>query len=437
MVQKVNPLEEAAWNGRPPQEEPQEDVQTEEPKEGVNAEEPKEDIQAEEPKEDEPTGEEPEETPVETEDEEEPDEEDFITGFNEKFKSEFKTEDEITELLSSKTKVGELSTQVSEYQKKIEELEKELDEQYEKSHPEKIYGGREGYEKFLISEKGEKEGYNDVVVDRIIGNDITKFSDLEMIMMDIENSSEKLSGKYDILRDMALDEVGVDVDALKSDHARLRKETLEDEDKDIGDFDYGKIRISSVQEGKLIRKAKQIRDKFNDFKKVEVPEYKNRKEAKEQALSEIKGKHEKALSNWGDRIDTLVDDFKISYSHKDLKNKEDVFEFVDEDFNKAIKDTVAEKIKTDGIEPTKENIETIKTEIENSFWANKKTRERALKKIIDDAKMRTEDVIDDEVTNNKPISKEKAPKENKGKKNESLENWLRGNSVSLESVINR
>jgi hypothetical protein len=232
---------------------------------------------------------------------------------------------------------------------------------------------------------------------------------------------------------MALEEIGVNVDQLKKEHLEKRKQILDDEDKDIGDFKYEDIRLTARQEGEMIKKGSLIKRKFNELKKVEPKEYKSYKETKEQRLADIQKQKEEILNEWLDRFDDFKD-FKLSVKYIDTKGEENEYDFVDKDYNENLIDIIKEYIGNNNIKPTKENIHKLRLKLENNFWADKERRDKALRKMLEDAKSLIEEKTENKYENGKPISKEIA----QDQKNEDDEvgQWLnkRNKSIDLNSI---
>lgn len=364
------------------------------------------------------------ETQQDTESKEEQQEEkkevSFIDSFNQQFETTFESEDDIKNII--KEDVGSLKTKLSKYEEDNKFLESELEKRYEDNNPEKVYGSKEGYIKHLYDKKAKEEGYSSSVVNRLMNADIDKVDALTLCMMDIENKAPELTGTPELL-DVALKRIGVDVDQQKREHAKLRKETMDEEDKDIGDFNYNDIRITNAQTGELKLKAAEIRKQFKEFMNIQPEEYKGYTEFKEQRLSDIKKEREEVLGKWGDRTDEVTNDFKIKIEHTNSNGDKSSFEFTDNEFNETISEKVKEYIVANKVEPTKQNIEKIRKKIENDFWSNEKSRSKALSKIIEDATMRKEDEYDEKVQNSKPISQEKAPKTDQ--KDDVMEDFLK------------
>ena len=336
---------------------------------------------------------------------------DFLESLNKKYETDYKDYDSLGKTIKESTQtITSLKGQNEQYKKDLELLEKELEEKHEAANPEKIYGSKEGYVKHLIEEKGKQEGYNSAVVNRIASRDLDKIHDLDLIMMDIENSDERLTGKYNRLIALALDEVGIDIDREKEKHEELRKQTLEDDDKDIGAFNVNNLKLTERQLAKLELQAAKIKRKFKEFKKVEVGEYKSYKESKEQRLADFQKQKEETLDEWSDRLDDFKD-FKINVKYTDANGEENEYDFSDEEFNKTLIDDIKEYVGNNNIKPTKQNINELRLKLENDFWADKSRRGKALKKMIEDAKSFTEEKKDNLYENPKPISKETAPTE--------------------------
>ena len=358
----------------------------------------------------------------------------LLDSFNKQFSTEYKDYDEIKNIITTKNDVSSLKTEIEQFKADNKFLESELEKKHEATDPKKIYGSLEGYTKHLIQEKGKTEGYNPSVVQRVINADIDKLNPLDLVMMDIENKAEELTGDKTTLMDLALKKVGLNVDEEKRRHEELRAKKLDDGEEDIKEFSRDNLRLTNAQLGELKLLASDVRKKFKELKKVEPEEFKDYKEFKQQRLVDIKKQREEVLTEWGDRADTLTKDFKIEFSYKDTNGNDDSYDFTDNSFNEKISEKVTEYIVSENIKPTNENINKIKTKLENDFWANKEKRELALKKIIEDAKMRKEEKVEDKYENTKPLNKETAPDNEEGE--DQMGEWLkkRKSQTSIGSI---
>jgi hypothetical protein len=230
-----------------------------------------------------------------------------------------------------------------------------------------------------------------------------------------------------------LEEIGVNVDQLKKEHLEKRRQVLDDEDKDIGYFKYEDIKLTGRQEGEMIKKGSLIKRKFKDFKQVEPQEFKSYKETKEQRLADIQKNKEETLNEWGDRIDDFKD-FKITVKYIDIKGEENEYDFSDEEYNKNIVDVIKDYVGNNNIKPTKENINKLRSKLEDDFWADKSKREKALKKMFEDAKSLIEEKTDDKYTNSRPVSQEVAPDQKDN--DDAVGAWFdkRAKGVDLNSI---
>ena len=158
-------------------------------------------------------------------------------------------------------------------------------------------------------------------------------------------------------------------------------------------FNVNNLKLTERQLAKLELQAAKIKRKFKEFKKVEVGEYKSYKESKEQRLADFQKQKEETLDEWSDRLDDFKD-FKINVKYTDANGEENEYDFSDEEFNKTLIDDIKEYVGNNNIKPTKQNINELRLKLENDFWANKTKRDKALKKMIEDAKSFTEEKKD-------------------------------------------
>jgi len=348
---------------------------------------------------------------VENTEEEEP-AQDWLTSFNKEYSTDFKTPEEIKEVLKLKEVTGSLKSELEKHKADLSILEKELEEKHEATNPEKIYGSRAGYEKHLILQKAKNDGIAQHVAERIAGADINTLAPLQAIMMDIEKnvSNEKLTTEE--LMSLALRKSGIDIDKIRGE--------MED---DGEEFDINKIKFTNTQVAEIKLLAAESKTRLNEWKKVEVPEYKGYKETKAQRLADIEKRSKELLDKWGDRIDNVAKSFKLEVKITGSDGNDDSYEFVSDEFNKYATEKLPGIIVSEDIEPTNENITKITKRLENEFWSNEGQRNKALKKLIEDAKSKKEEDVVKKVINPSSINKNE-PKGTKSSDDE-IGAWLK------------
>jgi len=321
----------------------------------------------------------------------------------EKIKSSFT---ELEKLRSEAKSRKELEALTSKYEQELLEVHDKLD-------PKKIYGGEEGLKYKLIMDKakGKSAAYKSVLT-KIAGTDINSLSEMDAATLGMLHDAPTLKENH--IKAALYEDIGVNID-------KLRDEATEEGKK----FNINDIALTEAQQARLALKASAYKEKLSALKEVDIPEYKGYKETIEARKTEKEAQTKSLVEKWADRPESLVDDFKIEYKSSDKEGNETVYSFdVDADFKKKIPEMVKSEVALKGIEPTKENIEAIKSELEDVYWSKKANRVKILNKFRSDIEARLEEYHHNDKHTDRPISKEKAPEGEHSEEDAELESTL-------------
>src|SRR3972149_3522139 len=128
-----------------------------------------------------------------------------LTKVNERFGTEFKTEEDIKNAISSLTEHQELINK-RDYYGQLEETLQQLVDQANQ-----MYGSKEGFARNYITEHLSK-GKNAGVVSHIVNSDIDNLGELEALTLRLQYISPSLSDKPEKVVKGLLKEYGVDID---------------------------------------------------------------------------------------------------------------------------------------------------------------------------------------------------------------------------------
>lgn len=249
-----------------------------------------------------------------------------------------------------KSSLNELKAAKEEYEKKLpyyQEVEKEFQNLVDLADPAKFFKTEEEYNNFLISQKlGEGKDFG--VTQRIVRNDLSKLSDLDVLSLQYQYDTPRLAGQDTEIKRMILKKLGVD---------------LEEEG-----FDINNPKLDTGQDIELARMAQQTRDHFNQAKasvqKPERPDFRKKIEEQTQAKAAAEAKRkedfDKMAHAWEEQTKGIVSSInKIEFMKKNDKN-EDVVDFtftMDEEFQKEIPALVMNHVLSNGLPPTQENVQ--------------------------------------------------------------------------------
>jgi hypothetical protein len=248
-----------------------------------------------------------------------------------------------------KSSLNELKAAKEEYEKKLpyyQEVEKEFQNLVDLADPAKFFKTEEEYNNFLISQKlGEGKDFG--VTQRIVRNDLSKLSDLDVLSLQYQYDTPRLAGQDTEIKRMILKKLGVD---------------LEEEG-----FDINNPKLDTGQDIELARMAQQTRDHFNQAKasvqKPDRPDFRKKIEEQTQAKAAAEAKRkedfDKMAHAWEGEVKGITETIsKIEHKIKN-ENNEDVVDFVfkvDEEFGKNVPSLVMNYALSNNLPPTQENV---------------------------------------------------------------------------------
>jgi hypothetical protein len=211
----------------------------------------------------------------------------------------------------------------------FKELESLIEEEHKRFDPVARFGSKENYAKVATVEQLGKQG-SPLIAAKLVGSDLDKMSDLDVISLNHQFIAQNLVGKDLITKKLALEEVGYDVENV----------------------DWNNIELNELQEGKMALKAANIRKTIKSMvaeAEKNIPELPHPLQAIKQKVEsrpkQEAERKEKWSTEYGQKIMDGID--KITY----------------EDFNYTIEDAVKKEL-TDkfileasrkGIEPNEAN----------------------------------------------------------------------------------
>lgn len=315
-----------------------------------------------------------------------------IEQINERFGTEFKTEEDIKNAISSLTENQDLIGR-RDYYKELEETLQQVIEQANQ-----MYGSKEGFAKKYIAEHLSNDK-NAGVVSRIVNADIDNLSELEAMALRLQYISPTLASKPEQAVKGLLKEYGVDVDDP--------------------DFDPDNIEILDPQQ--LVRLAQHGAEARaylkNLVSSVQVPEIKDFKaeiEAKvaekQKALADQAAAKQKLAEQWSGKAKEIADRLKsIEFKRKDKDGNENVkFTYdVPQELVKSLVPYLADYAIQNGYDLTQENVAKVESEL--AQFVKEERMDEIMEAYANHVVAKNTEVLDNKVHNNKPISQTEAP----------------------------
>lgn len=315
-----------------------------------------------------------------------------LTRLNERFGTEFKSEDDIKALISSLTDNQELISKRDYYKELEETLQAVVDQASQ------MYGSKEGFAaRYKIEHLSQ--GKDAGVVSRIVTSDIDKLSELEALALRLQYLSPSLADKPDKVVKGLLKEYGVDIDDP--------------------DFNPDNIEISDPQQ--LVRLAQHGADAKSYLKNlvdgVQVPEIKDFKSEvqakvaeKQKALAEQEAARQKLADQWTGKVKDITDQLKtIEFKRKDKDGNETVkFTYdVPQDFVKSLIPYLSKYAVDNGYDLTQENVAKVQSELVQ--FVKEEHIDELMDAYASHVSSKIKDEVDNKVHNNKPINQTEAP----------------------------
>jgi hypothetical protein len=319
-----------------------------------------------------------------------------VSKVNERFGTEFKTEDEVKEAIRSLTENQEYLEKKDYYS----EIEKVVADMQEQLNPLKMFKTKENYEKVMIA-SSLSEVMPEPIAQTVVTTDFTKVDNLEAIYLEAIARDPNLlayTTESDIKKGL-LEISGVDVSDPEFDIAKYQ-EAIKSNPRALID---------------LSAKATQAKNFFKgvlDEARKTVPEIKDWKQEIEQRAKERVELTQKRTSEWTAKAKELADQFnEFTIIEKDATGK-DVVDFtfpVPKEFKDGLANYLLEYAVSNGFDVTPERVAALKTEIQDAF--EDKYRDKIRKAYREDGVSKAKEEVDNKVFNNKPISTQEAPPE--------------------------
>lgn len=214
------------------------------------------------------------------------------------------------------------------------ELEATIETNYKEFDPVARYGSRENYAKIETVKSLAKQG-NEIIAAKLVGADLDKVNDLEVVSLYNQFIAPNLVGKELRAKQVALDEIGADTENV----------------------DWNNLQLTELQEGKLAIKAANIRNTIKTMvseAEKNIPELthplqkiKDKVESRPKIEAERK---EKWVSEYSQSIEKGLDkiefkEYEYEYTIDEADRKELVERFVSEASRKGWEPNEANKQK--------------------------------------------------------------------------------------------
>jgi hypothetical protein len=246
----------------------------------------------------------------------------FFEGFNKRFNTQYKTDDEVKSLLDAPKKISEYERQLAEFEstkKIVDESKKRILELEKEENPLQYFSSPDSYIAEQLKIKYPKS--NPDTLHKIATTDLSKMDDLDVLVKDKQLFVPD-APKEGIIRSVVLKHYGIDPTAPPEEWDEI-----------------------SVAEMKL--DAAAARDKINNLKSViEMPKIVSREE-KQKAEQEAVAQKEQAIAP-----------LKESFSKFDKFSYEG-FDFdVPSEYQSKLPDMFQSMFINAGLEPTQENLQS-------------------------------------------------------------------------------
>jgi hypothetical protein len=272
-----------------------------------------------------------------------------LDSFNKAFEREFKTMDEVTDLLNLSKEHPELKAKLDEKDKLIAERDETLKEQY---NPMSYFANEKQFKLNQILKANE--GLNESIVSRLMNADLEKLSDKDVLKL---NDLIKTKGTFD-------DRI-VEMDIEDRYGLNVNKEDLEGDE----------LRTYQIKEYRMKKDADSARDELGKLTDVELPEFKNPLDVNKEDKAEREKIFNESKDKWGEFTNEFLDKFdKLSIPYKDDDKKDAVFEFgIDDNFKQLAKERIPEIATLLGRDATKkEDVQAIVEQVQKDYlWIHK------------------------------------------------------------------
>lgn len=318
-----------------------------------------------------------------------------IKTFNEKFESDFESEDR---LRSSLKDLSVLDTTKQELERSITDLQVRYNELKEVANPRKHFVNDIEYKRQLMLQKYGNE-INPDVLSRIISTDLGKASDVDVLVLGKLLNTPDIEGGERGARELVLNGLGI-------------------EGEDPGEWD-------ALTRNKIKDTAASVRRSLSKLTDIEVPVFDDPDKSRDVKRQEQTQKLELSKIAWNGAIDKALPDmnkFDV-YDNVDGK-KEVIFSYdVDQEFKDSVKQEVLDYVVNQGMEPNGENLEKAIQFVEQKFITRKFTD--MMQAAIKDVETKTSERLKKQYEN-PGSSSDKTREVNKDKDLAELRSYLRG-----------
>jgi len=312
-----------------------------------------------------------------------------LDRFNESFGTAFGDEDSLKEYLKKQEDLGRLS----EIDSKYKDLEQKYQEAREQLNPRKHFVSDEEYKRQLILSK-YKEEVNPNLLGKIVSHDMSKLSDLDVLILGKQVGNPNLIGGDEGARQLIYSQFGIDAEEMGNDPEKW----------------------SALVKNRLSDAAAPVRKSLNEIKNVEVPQvqdFETQRQTTIQAAQELKTK---LKDGWTKVVDRLVKDFG-DYEYLEGKKYK-----VDDDFKKMATGVLLEHLIDNDLDLSEDNIKKAQVYLRSEFWQQRgqdilRSHVKDIEAQFTEKKMKEED-------NPKPRNQTEMPKAEIDKQQEELKQYV-------------
>lgn len=278
----------------------------------------------------------PTETPTQTYD--------WISEFNKSFNTNYTTVEELKPLFGTNTSNEEIvslkaqNETLTAREQKLIEIAKQLQD------PKSYFSDEVEFKKNLLQKTNPS--VNREVAGKVFEIDIENANPLDLIVLSMQMKHKRLVGGEAGARETFLQKHGIDADFTWDDLTTGQKNLINMEAED------------AARDILALRNSVQLPEPMKDI---------------ESLLSEVQTKpQEFDMTVWSDKIDDVVK----AVDKIEIKDGDSLLftEAIDEDFRKGLKETIAEVIKTQRLEPTKENIQSMVEEAKDFYYKENRSQ---------------------------------------------------------------